>query len=91
MQAMDSKQENIVTTTRSASLKTSQAPATQTKDLEFGGVPGRQRPLLGGGGGGGGTSHRGSGAKGKAFLGRYVRRPGHKPGGGPGSLLVSGR
>lgn len=48
---MDSKEENIVTTTRSASLKTSQAPATQTKDLEFGGVAGRQRPLLGVGGG----------------------------------------
>ena len=49
----DSKEENIVTTTRSASPRTSEAPATQTKDLEFGGVPGRQRPLLGVGGVGG--------------------------------------
>ncbi|GAB5583314.1 delta(14)-sterol reductase LBR [Prionailurus iriomotensis] len=47
IKAMDSKEENIVTTTRSASLKTSQAPATQTKDLEFGGVPGVLLIMLG--------------------------------------------
>lgn len=41
---IDSKEENIVATKGSTLWKTSEEPATQTKALEFGGVPGR--PLL---------------------------------------------
>lgn len=40
---IDSKEENIVATKGSTLLKTSEGPATQTKDLEFGGVPGRRQ------------------------------------------------
>ncbi|XP_077636047.1 delta(14)-sterol reductase LBR [Crocuta crocuta] len=44
---MDSKEENIVSTRRSVPLKTSEAPAAPTKDLEFGGVPGVLLVMLG--------------------------------------------
>lgn len=38
---IDSKEENIVATKGSTLWKTSEEPATQSKALEFGGVPGR--------------------------------------------------
>uniref|UniRef100_A0A452S3T9 Delta(14)-sterol reductase LBR n=1 Tax=Ursus americanus TaxID=9643 RepID=A0A452S3T9_URSAM len=44
---IDSKEENIVATKGSTLLKTSEGPATQTKDLEFGGVPGVFLIMLG--------------------------------------------
>lgn len=78
---MDSKEENIVSTRRSVPLKTSEAPATPTKDLEFGGVPGRQRPCLA-------QAGQWRGRKGLSWGGWEAA--GHEPGGGLGSVLVSG-
>ncbi|XP_032174990.1 delta(14)-sterol reductase LBR isoform X2 [Mustela erminea] len=44
---IDSKEENIVATKGSTLWKTSEEPATQTKALEFGGVPGAFLIMLG--------------------------------------------
>ncbi|XP_029790781.1 delta(14)-sterol reductase isoform X2 [Suricata suricatta] len=47
LKEMDSKEENVVSTRRPVSLQTSEAPAVQTRALEFRGVPGVLLVMLG--------------------------------------------